>query len=129
MELIFEIVSYHRLSPEQISKKSIKDSITLGRSENNDWHLPDPEKVVSGVHAKVERQVDGFFIYDLSTNGLFINRSVEALGKDKAHKLAQDDLLTFGDYEVSVTLVEQQNSLNSNDISHQTPIDKNVPEE
>ncbi|WP_077342406.1 type VI secretion system-associated FHA domain protein TagH [Pseudocolwellia agarivorans] len=129
MELIFEIVSYHRLSPEQISKKSIKDSITLGRSENNDWHLPDPEKVVSGVHAKVERQVDGFFIYDLSTNGLFINRSVEALGKDKAHKLAQDDLLTFGDYEVSVTLVEQQNSLNSNDISHQTPIDNYVPEE
>ncbi|WP_076417995.1 type VI secretion system-associated FHA domain protein TagH [Colwellia sp. UCD-KL20] len=129
MELIFEIVSYHRLSPEQISKKSIKDSITLGRSENNDWHLPDPEKVVSGVHAKVERQVDGFFIYDLSTNGLFINRSVEALGKDKAHKLAQDDLLTFGDYEVSVTLVEQQNSLNSNNISHQTPIDNYVPEE
>jgi len=120
MELIFEIVSYHRLSPEQISKKSIKDSITLGRSENNDWHLPDPEKVVSGIHAKVERQADGFFIYDLSTNGLFINRSVEALGKDKAHKLEQDDLLTFGDYEVSVTLVEQKQSVISDDASQKT---------
>ncbi|WP_426357574.1 type VI secretion system-associated FHA domain protein TagH [Pseudocolwellia sp. HL-MZ19] len=109
MELIFEIVSYHRLSPEQISKKSIKDSITLGRSEENDWHLPDPEKVVSGVHAKVERQSDGFFIYDLSTNGLFINRSVEALGPNKSHKLMTDDLLTFGDYEVSVSFVEQKN--------------------
>lgn len=108
MELIFEIVSYHRLSPDQISKKSITDSITFGRSENNDWYLPDPEKVVSGVHGRIERKSDEFFIYDVSTNGLYINRSVEALGQDKAHKLAEGDLLTFGDYEVSVSIIQNE---------------------
>ncbi|XQW83491.1 type VI secretion system-associated FHA domain protein TagH [Thalassotalea piscium] len=105
MELIFEIVSYHRLSPEQNSKISINNTLTIGRSENNDWHLPDPEKVVSGTHARVEKQADGFYIFDLSTNGLFINRSVEALGKSNSHKLCDGDLLTFGDYEVSVGLL------------------------
>jgi type VI secretion system protein ImpI len=105
MELIFEIVSYHRLSPEQTSKKSINESITFGRSESNDWHLPDPEKVVSGTHAKIERKSNNFFIYDLSTNGLYINRSVEALGLDNPHKLLEGDLLTFGDYEVAVSFI------------------------
>lgn len=141
MELIFKIVSYHRLSPEQVSKKSIKDSITLGRSESNDWHLPDPEKVVSGVHAKVVRQSDSFFIYDLSTNGLFINRAVEALGKDKSHKLMPDDLLSFGDYEVSVSFAEQESldtpsevkGLNSSNLadnlfSHDTSAEKFKPQ-
>jgi len=103
MELIFEIVSYHRLSPEQTSKKSITSSITLGRSENSGWHLPDPEKVVSGTHARIERQSNDFYIYDESTNGLYINRAIDALGKGKSHKLAEGDLLTFGDYEVSVS--------------------------
>ncbi len=122
MELIFEIVSYHRLSPDQTSKKSIENSITFGRSENNEWHLPDPEKVVSGVHAKVERKFEDFFIYDLSTNGLFINRAVEALGKNKSHKLMQDDLLTFGDYEVSVTLVEEDKNKLVDDPLHKTTV-------
>lgn len=105
MELIFEIVSYHRLSPEQTSKMSISNTLTFGRSENNDWHLPDPEKIVSGFHARVEKRMDGFYIYDLSTNGLYINRSVEALGTSNTHKLCEGDLLTFGDYEVSVSAI------------------------
>lgn len=108
MQLVFEIVSYHRLSPEQISKKKVLDSITFGRSEKNDWHLPDPEKVVSGTHARIEKLADGFAIRDLSTNGLFINRAVEALGKDKTQILQDGDLLTFGDYEITVTIVNNR---------------------
>lgn len=107
MELIFEIVSYHRLSPEQNSKITVKKTLTFGRSEKNDWHLPDPEKVVSGSHARVEKLADGFYLYDLSTNGLYINRAVEALGQSNSHKLSQGDLLTFGDYEVSVALINE----------------------
>jgi type VI secretion system protein ImpI len=118
MELIFEIVSYHRLSPEQTSKMSISNTLTFGRSENNDWHLPDPEKIVSGHHARVEKRADGFYIYDLSTNGLYINRAVEALGTTNTHKLCEGDLLTFGDYEVSVSLV---NKAVTNEAIHSTP--------
>ncbi|WDE13873.1 type VI secretion system-associated FHA domain protein TagH [Thalassomonas haliotis] len=105
MELEFEIVSYHRLSPEQVSKKRVCDGMTFGRSEKSDWHLPDPEKVVSGTHARIERQGQEYMIYDLSTNGLYINRAVEALGKDKSYQLCDGDLLAFGDYEISVSLL------------------------
>jgi len=102
MELELEIVSYHRLSPEQISKKTVSGSATLGRAENSDWYLPDPEKVVSGSHAKIENKNGVFYINDTSTNGLYINRNVEALGQQNPHTLKVDDLLTFGDYEVKV---------------------------
>jgi len=105
MELILKIVSFHRLSPEQKSEINVSSSLTLGRSEDNDWHLPDPEKIVSGLHARIEKKTDSFYIYDLSTNGLFINRAVEALGKSASHKLSQGDLLSFGDYEIQVKLI------------------------
>lgn len=111
MELGLEIVSYHRLSPEQVFTMTLKESISLGRSESNDWHLPDPEKVVSGVHARIEKQHDGFYLYDVSTNGLFVNRAVEALGNSRQHKLVDGDLLTFGDYEVKVTAVNSPQPL------------------
>ncbi|WP_226415210.1 type VI secretion system-associated FHA domain protein TagH [Shewanella glacialimarina] len=105
MELTLEIVSYHRLSPEQITTKNVMQSLTMGRAETCDWYLPDPEKVVSGTHARISRREDGFYIEDLSTNGLFVNRAVDALGAKALHRIDHQDLFTFGDYEVSAALV------------------------
>lgn len=104
MELSLEIVSYHRLSPEQVITKDVTDTLTLGRSDVCDWHMPDPEKVVSGTHARIIKRSDDFFIEDLSTNGLYVNRAVEALGANREHKIEHDDLFTFGDYEISAKL-------------------------
>ncbi len=104
MELSLEIVSYHRLSPEQVIIKGVTDTLTLGRSDVCDWHMPDPEKVVSGTHARITKRSDDFFIEDLSTNGLYVNRAVEALGTNREHKIEHDDLFTFGDYEISAKL-------------------------
>jgi type VI secretion system protein ImpI len=108
MELSLEIVSYHRLSPEQIITKDVIDTLTLGRSDTCDWYLPDPEKVVSGTHARITKRSDGFYIEDLSTNGLYVNRAVDALGANREHKVEHDDLFTFGDYEISAKLPVQQ---------------------
>jgi type VI secretion system protein ImpI len=61
MELLLEIVSYHRLSPEQVITKDVTETLTLGRSDVCDWHMPDPEKVVSGTHARITKRSDDFF--------------------------------------------------------------------
>lgn len=119
---MLEIVSYHRLSPEQESKKICSNAtITFGRSTNNDWYLPDPEKVVSGLHARIEKKTDGFFLTDCSTNGLFINRAVEPLGNGNTYKLMDADLLTFGDYEVKVSLQVAQSIANSHSSEEVAP--------
>ncbi|MCG6201234.1 type VI secretion system-associated FHA domain protein TagH [Psychromonas antarctica] len=122
MQVDFKIVSYHRLSPEQVSTFSVERNATFGRSNNNDWCLPDPEKVVSGTHVKIVKEPDGFYLYDLSTNGVFINRSVEALGADKKHKLFTEDLLAIGDYEVSVKLSADESNDLANADTFTTPV-------
>lgn len=112
MRVDFKIVSYHRLSPEQVSEFSVEENAVFGRSNASDWCLPDPEKVVSGSHLKIEKEADGFYVYDTSTNGVFINRSVEPLGNDSKHHLRHDDLLSIGDYEIAVEIkddVEKSN--------------------
>ncbi|MFP8968229.1 type VI secretion system-associated FHA domain protein TagH [Pokkaliibacter sp. CJK22405] len=105
MELELSIKSYHRLTPDQESVKVFgPQGGTIGRSEKADWYLPDPARVLSGIHASIEKDGDGFVVTDMSTNGLFINRSVDALGKGNRHVLQDKDMLQLNDYDIEVAL-------------------------
>ena len=46
---------------------------SIGRSADNDWVLPDPERFVSSRHAVIESHGPEFVLTDTSTNGTFIN--------------------------------------------------------
>ncbi len=107
MLLELSVLSYHRLSPRQVAVKRFdSQGGSLGRSEQADWYLPDPERVVSGVHAIISFQQGQFRITDQSTNGLFVNRSVEPLGQGNSHSLHHGDILCLGDYEIQVALID-----------------------
>ncbi|WP_460858345.1 type VI secretion system-associated FHA domain protein TagH [Rheinheimera gaetbuli] len=107
MLLELSVLSYHRLSPRQVAVKRFDSSGgSLGRSEQSDWYLPDPERVVSSVHAVISFNAGSYSIVDKSTNGLFVNRSVEALGAGNSHLLQHGDILCLGDYEIQVALVD-----------------------
>ncbi|MGJ8483789.1 type VI secretion system-associated FHA domain protein TagH [Pseudoalteromonas sp. SYSU M81236] len=112
MEVILNVTSYHRLSPEIDAKKVVKNELTFGRSEDCDWYLPDPEKVISGRHGKIVKETDGFYVYDYSTNGLFINFSVSPLGKENKHRLNDGDILTIGDFQIESTLQQDEQAQN-----------------
>ncbi len=106
MLLELSVLSYHRLSPRQVALKRFDvNGGNLGRAEHADWHLPDPERVVSSIHAQITFNDSSFWITDSSTNGLFVNRSVTALGQGNRHRLADEDLLCLGDYEIKVAIV------------------------
>nr|WP_245217490.1 type VI secretion system-associated FHA domain protein TagH [Rheinheimera maricola] len=114
MLLELSVVSYHRLSPRQAAVKRFDATGgTLGRSEQADWFLPDPERVVSGVHALICYKNSEFSIEDKSTNGLFVNRSVDALGQGNRHILQHGDVLCMGDYEIQVALVDSVTKVNN----------------
>ncbi len=116
--LELSVLSYHRLSPRQVAVKRFDNhGGTLGRAESADWHLPDPERVVSGTHAKISFSDNAFWITDNSTNGLFVNRAVTAIGQGNRHQLANDDLLCLGDYEIKVAIVSATSSLSVNTTS------------
>lgn len=112
MTLELEITSYHRLSPTvQVKKTVTQPAFLIGRSAQCDWHLPDPERIVSSNHAQLENRNDNFFLRDLSTNGVFVNDADQALGKNNEVQLAHGDRLRIGDYEIRVKRHHESASL------------------
>ncbi|MCW9028018.1 MAG: type VI secretion system-associated FHA domain protein TagH [Kangiella sp.] len=102
-QLTLRITSFHRLTPDQVATKTF-DRVggVIGRSADSDWILPDPEKIVSSTHAVISFEAGGYSVTDYSTNGLFINRSVEPVGKGQSRLLQDGDYLQIGEYEIEV---------------------------
>jgi type VI secretion system protein len=82
----------------------------IGRQEENDWVLPDPERFISGRHALIFFSENAFHLTDTSSNGVFINRSATPLGKDNITKLKDGDTLGIGEYEISVSIPNREAS-------------------
>ena len=54
MPLRLTITSYHKLTPGQCSEKVLdQGQLTIGRGPDNDWVLPDPERLVSSRHCTI----------------------------------------------------------------------------
>lgn len=77
-------------------------ALVIGRSEEADWVLSDPERVVSKRHCRIERQAGGFFLTDMSTNGVLINGV--PLGREATRMLVDRDVLTLGDAIIAVAI-------------------------
>jgi type VI secretion system protein len=77
---------------------------SIGRRDENDWVLPDPERFISGRHAQIDFSEDDFYITDLSSNGVFMNRSPQPLGKNNRVALQNGDSFSIGDYQIKVEI-------------------------
>ncbi len=66
--------------------------------------LPDPKRVISRLHARIEHRDDGYFLTDTSTNGTFVNDAVDPLGKGNTKKLQDGDCLLIGDYRLQIRI-------------------------
>jgi type VI secretion system FHA domain protein len=76
----------------------------IGRGLDNDWVMPDPDKMLSKKHCVVAFRNGGWAIADTSTNGTFINREQEALGPGQIRDLSDGDRIRFGAYEIEVRI-------------------------
>lgn len=107
MSLSLKVNSFHKFTSEMknefiISDDNISNTVSFGRSEACDWQFPDPERVISNVHGEIIPFGGDYLIRDLSTNGIFLNHSVTALGLGNEIKINDNDVINFGDYEVVV---------------------------
>jgi len=75
-------------------------SLTVGRSGECDIQIADPFQVVSAVHAKIERNWAGVFLYDTSINGVFVN----------GHRVRGEAKLQDGD-RVTIAVAEEDPDL------------------
>jgi len=105
MSLSLKITSYQRLTPSQPSVYHAEsDSFTIGRNHENDWAIPDPQRFLSGVHCRIHKEGDDYFITDTSTNGVFLNGSETRLARNESIGLNPGDRFRIGDYEFEVVI-------------------------
>lgn len=77
-------------------------SISVGRAVTNDLCLDDPERVVSGSHARIEVRDGGVWITDTSRNGTYLNNAVDPIPAHQSVALYDGDQLGIGPYDVVV---------------------------
>jgi type VI secretion system protein len=77
---------------------------SLGRSTANDWILPDPERYLSGKHARVDFRAGNYILVDTSSNGTYVNGAQVPLGKYHDYVLKDGDYVRLGEYELLVSI-------------------------
>ena len=79
---------------------------SIGRGAENDWVLADPERYLSKRHCVLAFHSGAWKIADTSTNGTFLNRDTEPLGRGQIRDLRDGDRLHLGSYEIEIRLQE-----------------------
>lgn len=88
---------------EALSARFDEQGGSIGRDASCTLHLPDPYKHISRVQAEVAAHQGVFVLTDRGSSNPVIKGGQE-IGRNRQVLLADGDLLTIGDYEVSVSM-------------------------
>jgi type VI secretion system FHA domain protein len=80
---------------------------SIGRGSENDWVLPDPERVLSKRHCMLAYRSGSWQVADLSTNGTFLNGEAESIGVGQPRDLRDGDRLRLGAYEIELRIMAE----------------------
>ncbi|HXR01421.1 MAG TPA: type VI secretion system-associated FHA domain protein TagH, partial [Pseudomonas sp.] len=101
MSLSLTITSYHKITPGQVPEKSLDNGVmAIGRSQENDWVLPDPERLVSSRHCVIQYKDGRYYLTDNSTNGVELVNAGIRLRRGNSEPLADGELIRIGEYEI-----------------------------
>ncbi len=105
MPLIIKLVSEHRdLVGDDSVREYYEDGGTIGRSLQNDWILPDPDRYISGRHATIDYRGGMYYLADTSSNGVYMNGEMEPIGKGNPRRLFDGDRMRMGDFEFEISI-------------------------
>lgn len=89
-----------------LSFQADRRGLDIGRDQHLDWTLPDPTRHVSSKHCEIRFFDGAYWLYDVSTNGTFVNKSTRRV--QSPYKLANGDELSIGEYIISVSVKGNQ---------------------
>ncbi|MCQ3031378.1 type VI secretion system-associated FHA domain protein TagH [Pseudomonas syringae] len=105
MSLRLTITSYHKITPGQCPEKSMdKGVIAIGRSTDNDWVLPDPERLVSARHCVIQYKDGRYYLTDNSTNGVELVNAGIRLRRGNSEPLQDGEVIRIGEYEIQARI-------------------------
>ncbi|MBT8108967.1 MAG: type VI secretion system-associated FHA domain protein TagH [Gammaproteobacteria bacterium] len=105
MPLTIKIVSEHRdLVGDDCVREYYEQGGTIGRSLQNDWILPDPDRYISGRHATIDYKGGMYYLADTSSNGIYMNDENEPIGRGNPRRLFDGDRMRMGDFEFEIRI-------------------------
>lgn len=105
MILVLRITQYQNSPPPQdMSIRVGEAGCNIGRKQDNDLVLPDSQRVISNLHARINRINGEYYLTDMSTNGTYHNDQTVEIGKYNSVLLNPGDRLIMGDYVISIYL-------------------------
>ena len=60
-------------SGDPVIKELDGHGLVIGRAGHVDWTLPDPQAMISSVHAEIDYADGVYWLTDRSTNGTYVN--------------------------------------------------------
>ncbi|WP_326534405.1 type VI secretion system-associated FHA domain protein TagH [Pseudorhodoferax sp.] len=98
--IVLAVISYNGQATEPAEASFDEMGGTIGRADGNLMVLPDPERTISRVHAKVVFRNGRYAIEDRGSNPILVNGNV--VGNGKVWPLAPGDVVLIGGYELGV---------------------------
>ena len=97
MTLRLSVVSEHgiRLGAQSTKVFGVHGG-SIGRGTDNEWILPDPERYLSGKHARIDFRAGTYVLVDTSSNGTYVNGAQVPLGKYHDYVLRDGDYVRLG---------------------------------
>ncbi|QHF47730.1 type VI secretion protein [Pseudomonas sp. S35] len=122
MSLCLTITSYHKITPGQCAEKSMNQgSMAIGRSSDNDWVLPDPERLVSSKHCVIQYKDGRYYLTDNSTNGVELVSAGIRMRRGNSELLQDGELIRIGDYEIQARIDFNVQAVDSQSFTGDSP--------
>src|SRR3954451_583812 len=94
--IVLTVLSYNGAPADGLSAGFDELGGTIGRADNNQLVLPDPERTISRIHARVVFRTTGYTIVDNGSNPISVNGT--PLGTGREHPLKAGDQIQIGGY-------------------------------
>lgn len=94
--IVLRVLSYNGSPADGPAAQFDELGGTIGRADNNQLVLPDPERTISRVHARVVFRAGGYGVVDNGSNPISVNGQV--IGAGREHPLKVGDELMIGGY-------------------------------
>lgn len=122
MSLCLTITSYHKITPGQCPEKSMDQGVmAIGRSSDNDWVLPDPERLVSSQHCVIQYKDGRYYLTDNSTNGVELVKAGIRMRRGNSEPLQDGELIRIGDYEIQARIDFNVQAIDSQPFAGDSP--------
>lgn len=82
--------------------------MSVGRGEDADWRIHDPEHFVSRKHFVISNEAEGLMLTDASSGGLFVDGASDPLGPGNSVRLEDGMRLRFGDFVARVEMASEE---------------------